>query len=513
MSGKKQRGKTLLIFIFMLFQFISYCKPVFAESVSLNITTGNLFIYADGYYALSEAGPRDNLVDRNTVITSAEDLTITLADGSDVTIDSISVEGNLTLKPFAGDTGTGKLHAVNSTGRYGINTTGDITVTGGTLIATATAINSCGIEAKGNVNVSNSGHLEGSGELSGVRIDGDVAVSDGTLIAATEGYYGLIIYGKLQVSGGVVTGESHAFGVVAVDGIHVSGGLLKGIAMGEGPGAEYEPGGGDGNVSIGFTAPTIGIDSYNDIIVTGGQVWGEAHAGEIETVGIYIDEPGHIIDVSGGLLVGEARDGDIFSTSADRKTYGIYVMGGDITASSSLPDDGKIVAMTDGTGITGQPYFCINGNPPGEGVYDHKYTNSSTAAPSNLITLSIPNAVWPSPLTLENTDVLYRAGILDITPYTIAFDGNGGGDLVEGVPETVTNVPDGSTIAKPSPDPTRTGYNFTGWYLERDGGRKWDFATDPVTSSFTLYAHWERITENPNTGGSCIPGIIFDDCN
>ena len=42
-------------------------------------------------------------------------------------------------------------------------------------------------------------------------------------------------------------------------------------------------------------------------------------------------------------------------------------------------------------------------------------------------------------------------------------------------------------------DPTKNGYNFTGWYTAAEGGDKVELTT-PVTKSMTLYAHW-----TPNT--------------
>lgn len=39
---------------------------------------------------------------------------------------------------------------------------------------------------------------------------------------------------------------------------------------------------------------------------------------------------------------------------------------------------------------------------------------------------------------------------------------------------------------------TASEYVFCGWYTERDGGTKWDFANTPISENMTLYAKWEQ---------------------
>lgn len=40
--------------------------------------------------------------------------------------------------------------------------------------------------------------------------------------------------------------------------------------------------------------------------------------------------------------------------------------------------------------------------------------------------------------------------------------------------------------------PTREGYVFDGWYLDREATRPWDMGTDVVTGPMTLYAGWKE---------------------
>ena len=83
---------------------------------------------------------------------------------------------------------------------------------------------------------------------------------------------------------------------------------------------------------------------------------------------------------------------------------------------------------------------------------------------------------------------------------------NDGGKIEDGAYETVTFNSDGGTpveeakvlrgqkVAKPTDDPTKSGYTFTGW---EDASGAYDFNT-PVIAPLTLTAKWEK---NPSSGG------------
>ena len=68
--------------------------------------------------------------------------------------------------------------------------------------------------------------------------------------------------------------------------------------------------------------------------------------------------------------------------------------------------------------------------------------------------------------------------------YTVTFDANGGS-----VSTTSTTTKDGKLESLPTP--TRGGYDFLGWYTQKDGGEK--VITDTVfTKDTTIYAHWQK---------------------
>ena len=48
----------------------------------------------------------------------------------------------------------------------------------------------------------------------------------------------------------------------------------------------------------------------------------------------------------------------------------------------------------------------------------------------------------------------------------------------------------GGKVKKPSPDPTKLGYDFGGWYKESACTNAWDFETNVVSEDITLYAKW-----------------------
>lgn len=56
---------------------------------------------------------------------------------------------------------------------------------------------------------------------------------------------------------------------------------------------------------------------------------------------------------------------------------------------------------------------------------------------------------------------------------------------------------DGAKLLVPTPDPTKEGYTFEGWYYDNNGeNTKWDFKTDRARYTMTLKAKWEANTYN-----------------
>lgn len=53
-------------------------------------------------------------------------------------------------------------------------------------------------------------------------------------------------------------------------------------------------------------------------------------------------------------------------------------------------------------------------------------------------------------------------------------------------------VPEGASVSEPETIPVREGYTFSGWYTDEAYTQRYDF-TQPVESSMTLYAKWEKL--------------------
>lgn len=74
----------------------------------------------------------------------------------------------------------------------------------------------------------------------------------------------------------------------------------------------------------------------------------------------------------------------------------------------------------------------------------------------------------------------------------------------------VTNVENGRTISKPSPEPTDTDYIFGGWYKEEDCANVWNFATDVVVKDMTLYAKWIKSAPEPGKVSVLFGRLAYD---
>lgn len=72
--------------------------------------------------------------------------------------------------------------------------------------------------------------------------------------------------------------------------------------------------------------------------------------------------------------------------------------------------------------------------------------------------------------------------------FTITFDSRGGSDIAP------QNQMYGELLTVPE-DPTREGYEFTGWYIDYACDDAWDEAEDIIETDITLYAGWEKASE------------------
>ena len=90
---------------------------------------------------------------------------------------------------------------------------------------------------------------------------------------------------------------------------------------------------------------------------------------------------------------------------------------------------------------------------------------------------------------------------MEAVSFTVTFNSNGGSAV------TSQTVSTDGLIINPLP-PTKSGYNFAGWYTDSGLTTLWNFTSDTVKGNMTLYARWSTsvvytVTFNTN-GGSAI---------
>lgn len=82
--------------------------------------------------------------------------------------------------------------------------------------------------------------------------------------------------------------------------------------------------------------------------------------------------------------------------------------------------------------------------------------------------------------------------------YTVTFDWN-----YASAKAVTHDVEKGSSVTAPEQIPQRAGYTFTGkWYKEAACTTVFDFASEKITSDFTLYAEWKKENSNGNNSGN-----------
>jgi uncharacterized repeat protein (TIGR02543 family) len=88
---------------------------------------------------------------------------------------------------------------------------------------------------------------------------------------------------------------------------------------------------------------------------------------------------------------------------------------------------------------------------------------------------------------------------------TVTFASNGGSAVTP-----INNVAVGTPISEPEA-PARTGSAFAGWYKDAALTSAWNFETDKVVASITLYAKWSAYTVSFNLNGitGTAPSVIY----
>ena len=323
------------------------------------IENGDITVKASGTEGKNKVSQGNNpeVEDTDTIITNqnkdtASSHTVTIDAGSDkveVTLKDVNIkadsgsaltsEGDVTLTLKGDNSLTGGISDNGSYGRYGINSNGSLTITGGEtdrLTAqggSGTYDGGSGIYSNGSLTLSG-GTVNANGGKSGGRSDGGIGIHSGSLTItgstvnatggngsndrSSSGGSGIHIFGNgsLTVSDGTVTANGGNGGNVSGDGIRSDGGVtISGGTVNAAGGDSKDGYGGDGIRSGGgvtISGNTVnaaggnggkvggyGICSFDRVAISGGTV--EAAGGSSGSSnggsGIYSND----IDLSGSL--------------------------------------------------------------------------------------------------------------------------------------------------------------------------------------------------------------------
>ncbi len=152
--------------------------------------------------------------------------------------------------------------------------------------------------------------------------------------------------------------------------------------------------------------------------------------------------------------------------------------GGSVSPSSATTKDGKLESLPTPT-YDGYDFL---------GWYTQKDGGEKVTTDTVFTKNSIIYAHWQEQTAQE---------------YTVTFNANGGS-----VSTTSTTTKDGKLESLPTP--TRGGYDFLGWYTEKDGGEK--VTTDTFfTENSTIYAHWQKESSSGGGGGTSRPTPSLSD--
>ncbi|MDR2537534.1 MAG: InlB B-repeat-containing protein [Treponema sp.] len=89
--------------------------------------------------------------------------------------------------------------------------------------------------------------------------------------------------------------------------------------------------------------------------------------------------------------------------------------------------------------------------------------------------------------TPVNADIrVYARWIKEENAVTVTFDADGG----KPVPAKIVRARGETVVLLPSPNPTKDGYVFEGWYTEKAGGGTQFTEKTPINTDITVYAKW-----------------------
>lgn len=177
-------------------------------------------------------------------------------------------------------------------------------------------------------------------------------------------------------------------------------------------------------------------------------------------------------------------------TATDKNTdAGTTSNGGD--TNTTTVSDQNVSKLAIKTKPTKMSYKVGETFDPAGGVITVTYSNKSTAdldMTDTRITYTTLNTQKTNPsasikVTFGGKSVSLKGISVTAKTYVITFNSNGGSDVAS------LDVEENTTFTAPTA-PTKSGYDFDGWYTDEALTLAFDFSTTKVTSAMTLYARW-----------------------
>ncbi|GAA3889999.1 hypothetical protein GCM10022381_34900 [Leifsonia kafniensis] len=356
------------------------------------------------------------------------------------------------------------------------------------------------------VRVSSTLIIDGPGDVT--ANGGDSASGIGSPVGddTPEGGAGTIIIngGTIHANGGRIGAGIGSGGWSEGGMISITGGTVfaQGGSGGAGIGSGYNRGPGSISISGGDVIALGGADAAGigsgvqsqtgTLSISGGNVsaiGGNRAAG----LGGGYTSSGLAVSITGGSVI--AAGGTGIAIGAGEDNPGDYF--GSLSNSGSLQTlPGNTVRIPAGQTFVNSGTFLNGGIVVVDGVLENSGTLSGGA-------VTITGA-------LVNTGTL-PAGIVVGSP-AITFhpnDGDATHDSVDVFAPSLKAITDAAVAAA---SPTRSDYDFLGWFTAPNGGKVWDAET-ALTTDIDLYAHWKIQTHTVTfeaQGGSAVDAQLID---
>ena len=266
-----------------------------------------------------------------------------------------------------------------------------------------------------------------------------------------------------------------------------------------------------GQVSTGAKNSGAVYVNVGTFVMEGGEISGNSAVGY--GGGVYVNTYGtfemsgdakiskNIAEASGGGVyvnafgTFEVSGGEISGNTASQNGGGVYVNAfGTFEVSGDGRVDGVYLSALSVLPLTISVTKTLTGTPPQVRNIDLSTRDDGT----KVVTFSgVSGEDYVSYFTLADSVgqkvLTYQDDALVLTPaYEVTFDATGGTPTPSPVLVAV-NTP----VSKPTENPAKTGFTFTGWYTAQS--TKWDFNAQ-VTEDMTLYANWTKDEPGPGPG-------------